>query len=140
MGQTISSLAHRGARNGWRQSTRPRDQAYARRRSNIDKGDLGISINQEILTAQIRALYRHTPMVLAVNVVNSGLVALVLASYLETRWWIFFGLVVTLSAARAIGWRIYRRHRKPADHTIKWAFILRPDRGSRGCSWMAAGP
>src|ERR1700730_13502226 len=133
MGQTISSLAHRGARNGWRQSTRPRDQAYARRRSNIGKGDLGISINQEILTVQIRAFIPYTPMVLAVSVVNSGLVALVLASYLEqTRWWIFFGLVVTLSAARAIGWRIYRHHRKPADHTIKWALIATAGSGLWG--------
>ena len=75
-------------------------------------------------------------MVLAVNVVNSGLVALVLASYLEqTRWWIFFGLVVTLSAARAIGWRIYRRHRKPADRTIKWALIATAGSGLSGLLW-----
>ena len=77
-------------------------------------------------------------MVLAVNVVNSGLVALVLASYLEqTRWWIFFGLVVTLSAARAIGWRIYRRHRKPADHTLKWALIATAGSGLSGLLWGA---
>jgi hypothetical protein len=77
-------------------------------------------------------------MVLAVNVVNSGLVALVLASYLEqTRWWIFFGLVVTLSAARAIGWRIYRRHRKPTDHTIKWALIATAGSGLSGLLWGA---
>ena len=59
-------------------------------------------------------------MVLAVNVVNSGLVALVLASYMEqTRWWMFFGLVVTLTVARAIGWKLYRRHRTSTDLTIK---------------------
>jgi putative Ca2+/H+ antiporter (TMEM165/GDT1 family) len=46
-------------------------------------------------------------MVLAVNVVNSGLVALVLASYMEqTRWWVFFGMVVALTVARAIGWHL----------------------------------
>jgi signal transduction histidine kinase/CheY-like chemotaxis protein len=77
-------------------------------------------------------------MVLAVNVVNSGLVALVLASYLEqTRWWIFFGLVVTLSAARAIGWRIYRRHRKPADHMFEWALVATAGSGLSGMLWGA---
>src|SRR5215471_3987206 len=77
-----------------------------------NRGDLRISIKQEILTSQIRALYHHTPMILAVNVINSGLVALVLASYMrQTRWWIFFGLVVTLTVARAIGWRLYHGRR-----------------------------
>ena len=71
---------------------------------------LKISNSQQVFIAQIRALYRHTPMVLAVNVINSGLVALALVSYLEqTRWWIFFGLVTTLTAARAIGWKYYRK-------------------------------
>src|SRR5262245_7440455 len=83
---------------------------------NIRRGTWGISDDQEIFIAQIRALYRHTPMVLAVNIINSGLVVLVLALYLEqTRWWIFFGLVVALTAARAIVWRHYRRHRRHAD-------------------------
>jgi hypothetical protein len=71
---------------------------------------MGITGSQEILTAQIQALYRHTPMVLTVNVINSGLVAAALTSYLQqTRWWIFFGLVAALTAARAIGWNYYRR-------------------------------
>jgi signal transduction histidine kinase/ActR/RegA family two-component response regulator len=103
-------------------------------------GDLGISINEEIFTAQIRALYRHTPMVLAVNVINAGLVTLVLASYLEqTRWWIFFGLVVTLTAARGIGWIYYRRHRKPPDLTIKWTIIATAGSGLSGLLWGAGG-
>jgi hypothetical protein len=51
--------------------------------SRISSGDTGININHEIYAAQIRALYQHTPMVLTVNVVNSALVTLVLASYME---------------------------------------------------------
>ena len=31
-----------------------------------------INTSQEILAAQIQALYRHTPMVLTVNIINSG--------------------------------------------------------------------
>ena len=44
------------------------------------------NIDSELSAAQISALYQHMPMVLAVNVVNSALVALVLASYMgQTR-------------------------------------------------------
>jgi signal transduction histidine kinase len=103
------------------------------------RGDLRISDNQEIFTAQIRALYRHMPMVLAVNVINSGLVALVLASYLEqTRWWIFFGVVVTLTAARAIGWRYYRRYRKSAGLMAQWAIVATAGSGLSGLVWGAS--
>src|SRR5262249_53327484 len=89
-----------------------------------NKADLGLIIKQKIFSSQIQALYQHTPMILAVNVINSGLVALVLASYMrQPRWWIFFGLVVTLTVARAIGRRLYDRRRTSADLPIKWAII-----------------
>jgi signal transduction histidine kinase len=75
-------------------------------------------------------------MVLAVNVINSGLVALVLASYMEhTRWWMFFGLVVTLTAARGIGWKLYRRHRTPTDRTITWAIVATAGSALSGLLW-----
>ena len=75
-------------------------------------------------------------MVLAVNVINSGLVALALVSYLEqTRWWIFLGLVTTLTAARAIGWKYYRDHRKSADLTRLWAIIATVGSGLSGLLW-----
>src|SRR6266436_1332292 len=77
----------------WRE--RPRKRAVA---SSVSSGRAGININDKIYTAQIRALYQHTPMVLAVNVANSALVAVVLGSYLEqARWWIFFVLVIALT-------------------------------------------
>jgi signal transduction histidine kinase len=98
--------------------------------------DPQISNSQQVFIAQIRALYRHTPMVLAVNVVNSGLVALALASYLEqTRWWIFFGLVTTLTVVRAIGWKYYYDHRKSADFTRMWAIIATAGSGFSGLLW-----
>ncbi len=40
--------------------------------SRISSGDTGININHEIYAARIRALYQHTPMVLAVNVADGG--------------------------------------------------------------------
>jgi signal transduction histidine kinase len=77
-------------------------------------------------------------MVLSVNVVNSGLVALVLASYMEqTRWWIFFGLVVTLTVVRAIGWEYYRRHQARTNLTNQWAIIATAGSGLSGLLWGA---
>jgi len=104
--------------------------------SSISSGDTGINIDHEIHAAQIRALYQHTPMVLAVNVANSALVALVLGSYLEqARWWIFFGLVTTLTGLRAIGWICYRHYRQPYETTVKWAIFATAGSSLSGLLW-----
>ncbi len=79
------------------------------------------------------------PMVLTVNVVNSGLVALVLASYLEqTRWWFFFGLVVALTAVRAAGWSCYRNYRKAPRNTTFWAIFATAGSALSGLLWGAS--
>lgn len=102
----------------------------------LERGDPGISINQEIFGAKIRVLYQHTPMVLAVNVINSGVVTVVFALYLQqTRWWSFFGLVITLTGARAIAWRLYRRNQTSDGRTIKWAIIATLGSGLSGLLW-----
>ena len=99
-------------------------------RSNLDR---------EISAAQFLALYEHMPMVLTVNVVNSALVAVVLASYTEqTRWWIFFGLVVTLSGVRAIGWSYYRHHQRGDETNTKWAIFATAGSGLSGLLWGAS--
>ena len=90
----------------------------------------------EISAAQIWALYQHMPMVLAVNVVNSALVALVLASYMEqTRWWIFFAFVVSLTGVRAAGWRWYRHHRKRVEAKTIWKIFATVGSGLSGVIW-----
>src|SRR6516164_7408662 len=102
----------------------------------LERGDPGIRINQEIFGAKIRVLYQHTPMVLAVNVINSGLVTVVFALYLQqTRWWSFFGLVITLTGARAIAWRLYHRNQTSNGLTIKWAIIATLGSGLSGLLW-----
>jgi hypothetical protein len=116
--------------NAWRE--RLRRWGPGKHSSRISSGD----INHKIYTAQIEALYQHTPMVLAVNVVNSALVALVLTSYTEqTRWWVFFGSVVTLTAVRAIGWSRHRHNRKPDEATTKWATVATAGSGLSGLLW-----
>jgi len=97
------------------------------------------NIDNEISAAQIAALYQHMRMVLAVNVVNSALVALVLASYMEqTRWWIFFGLVVSLTGVRAAGWLWYSRNRKRVEAAIIWKIFATVGSGLSGLLWVWA--
>src|SRR5882724_13209629 len=104
--------------------------------SRISSEEAPISTNDEIYTAQIRALYQHTPMVLAVNVANSALVAVVLGAYLQqARWWIFFGLVITLTGLRAIGWICYRHDRQPYETTAKWAILATAGSSLSGLLW-----
>jgi len=101
-------------------------------KSNVEQR----KFDNEISAAQIWALYQHMPMVLAVNVVNSALVALVLASYTEkTRWWIFFGLVVSLTGVRAAGWRWYRHDPKRVEAKTKWKIFATVGSGLSGVVW-----
>jgi hypothetical protein len=103
------------------------------------RGIVANNVEREISSAQFRALYEHMPMVLAVNVVNAALVAMVLASYMEqTRWWIFFGFVVALSGARAIGWIYYRRHRQAVKDKAKWTLFATAGSGLSGLLWGAS--
>src|SRR6516162_3213192 len=112
-GRSITSIARRPVRS-------------------VPKSDL----DREISAAQFQALYEHMPMVLAVNVVNSALVALVLTSYMEqTRWWIFFGFVVALTGARAMGWRHYHHHRKGVEDKTRWAILATAGSGLSGLLW-----
>src|SRR6516162_733986 len=113
LGRSITSIARRPVRS-------------------VPKSDL----DREISAAQFQALYEHMPMVLAVNVVNSALVALVLTSYMEqTRWWIFFGFVVALTGARAMGWRHYHHHRKGVEDKTRWAILATAGSGLSGLLW-----
>jgi signal transduction histidine kinase/ActR/RegA family two-component response regulator len=99
------------------------DQAWFAHALQSKRGDVDrIGISNGIYAAQIRALYQHTPMVLIVNLVNSALVAIVLASYMgQIRWLIFLGLTIALTAARVIGWACYRDSTDEARSTPKWA-------------------
>jgi len=94
-----------------------------------------ITATGSIFSARIQALYRHTPMVLTVNIVNSGFVAWVLASYLgQSSWWLFFVLSAFLSVARTICWIYYRHNRTSGKQTL-WAAFATIGSALSGLLW-----
>jgi signal transduction histidine kinase/ActR/RegA family two-component response regulator len=89
-----------------------------------------------IYVAQIRALYEHLPVVLFANVINSGLVAIVLASSRGQIWWLaFLGLTLALSAARTFGWVRYRRSKGLEEHSGQWAVAATTGSALSGLLW-----
>ena len=95
-------------------------------------------VKDGIYAAQIQALYQHIPMVLTVNVVNSALVAIVLAAYMgQTLWLMFLALTIALTAARVVGWACYRYRNGSAHSTTKWAICATIGSGLSGLLWGA---
>ena len=77
-------------------------------------------------------------MMLSVNVVNSGLVSIVLSSYMgQTRWLIFLALTIALTGARVIGWSRYCRLAKTVEPTAKWAAFATVGSALSGLLWGA---
>ena len=93
-------------------------------------------IESRIFDAQIRLLYEQVPLVLTTNVVNAGLIALVLAAYVgETRWWLFFGLIGALTAARVVLWRRYLATPPRARAGRAWATLATAGSALSGVIW-----
>jgi signal transduction histidine kinase/CheY-like chemotaxis protein len=89
-----------------------------------------------IYVAQIRALYQHIPIVLLVNIVNSTLVAIVLASYKGQTWWlVFLALTIALTGAHAFGWVRHRRTSESAQSASRWAAAATVGSGLSGLLW-----
>jgi signal transduction histidine kinase/CheY-like chemotaxis protein len=89
-----------------------------------------------IYVAQIRALYQHLPVVLIVNIVNSALVAVVLASFKGQTWWLLFlALTIGLTGAHAFGWVRYRRAGESARSPTRWAMAAIVGSGLSGLLW-----
>jgi signal transduction histidine kinase/CheY-like chemotaxis protein len=89
-----------------------------------------------IYVAQIQALYQHIPIVLLVNVVNSALVAIVLASYKGQTWWlVFLALTIGLTGAHAFGWARHRQSRQSAQFVSRWAAAATVGSGVSGLLW-----
>jgi signal transduction histidine kinase/CheY-like chemotaxis protein len=73
-----------------------------------------------------------------VNIVNSSLVALLLASYMgQALWLIFLALTFLLTALRMIGWKFYRSLPLSVQSRPKWAIIATMGSGLSGLLWGA---
>src|SRR5215831_16865717 len=98
-------------------------------------------IEDEIFDAQIRLLYEHAPVVLTTNVVNAGVIALVLAMYIgENQWWFFFGVIGALTAVRALLWHGYRSGWPRPPSSQIWATAATASSALSGLIWgISAG-
>ena len=102
------------------------------------EGFKSIHVTNEIYNTQIDTLYRQTPIVLIVNVLNSSLVAVVLASYMrQALWLIFLALTVLLTVIRVVGWKFYWSRAVAIPSTPKWAIIATIGSGLSGLLWGA---
>lgn len=94
------------------------------------------AVTSGIYAAKIQAVYQHTPIVLTVNVVNSALVSIVLASYMgQSRWLLFLSLTIALTGARAFGWSRYRHRATDDQATTKWALSATIGSVASGLLW-----
>ena len=97
-----------------------------------------IYFSKEIYICQIDNLYQQIPIILTVNLVNSSLVAVVLASYMgQALWLIFLALTLVLTVVRMIGWRVYWSRAAAARSTPRWAIIATMESGFSGLLWGA---
>jgi signal transduction histidine kinase/CheY-like chemotaxis protein len=91
-----------------------------------------------IYVSQIDTLYQQTPMVLTVNIINSSLVAVVLASYMgQSLWLIFLALTFLVTAIHMIGWKIYWSYAESVRLTARWAVFATLGCGLSGLLWGA---
>ena len=105
-------------------------------RNSTQERTQSISLSNKIYRDQIDTLYRQTPIVLTVNVVNSALVALLLASYLGL-WFIFLALTLFLTVLRIIAWKFYWSRPESVRSKPKWAIIATLGSGLSGLLWGA---
>jgi signal transduction histidine kinase len=92
----------------------------------------------QIYRSQIDTLYQQTPTVLTVNMINSSLVAVVMASYTgQELWLMFLALTLVLAAIHIVGWKIYWSCAETARSTVKWAIFATLASGFSGLLWGA---
>ena len=109
---------------------------FMKNHHSAKEGITPFDITKRIYVSQINTLYQQTPVVLTVNLVNSSLVAVVLASYLgQGLWLIFLALTFLLSAIHLAGWKIYWSCAETVRSTVKWAIFATLGSGLSGLLW-----
>jgi signal transduction histidine kinase/ActR/RegA family two-component response regulator len=92
----------------------------------------------KLYEAQIDAVYRQTPIVLTVNMLNSTLVAALLSSYSrQTPWLLFLVGNVVSTGVQLIGYFLYYSSKKSVGSTRTWAIVATLGSGLSGFLWGA---
>jgi signal transduction histidine kinase/CheY-like chemotaxis protein len=88
-----------------------------------------------IYRAQIFALYQQIPIVLAYDLVNAAVVAIVFSQKIvRTQYIVFLMLIGTVSVIRATGWYLWFVKKIPGS-TANWAFLATIGSGLSGILW-----
>jgi signal transduction histidine kinase len=89
---------------------------------------------------QVDAAFRHAPIAVVVNIINSGITAAVLAAISFTRLpFLWFGAATLASAAGWLVWRRYKRATVDAQSVRGWGTLAAIGSLLLGLSWGAGG-
>jgi signal transduction histidine kinase/CheY-like chemotaxis protein len=93
-----------------------------------------------VYAEQVRILFQQTPTVVAVNAVNAGLTAVVLAPVVPgARVPVWLALFAALLTARLVLWQRYRRADRSPRDARRWALRATILSGLGGALWGAGG-
>ncbi len=88
----------------------------------------------------LELVYATTPVVLAANVINGALLALVIGPVIGgTVVAVWYGLLLAMVAVRATAWTKYRRDTDRIARLGFWAFVAVASSGASGLFWGVAG-
>jgi len=106
-----------------------------------DATDTRIAVSDPRVRAELLDLvYATTTVVLAANVINGALLALVIGPVIGGAVVaVWYGLMLAMVAVRAIAWVKYRRDTDRISRLGWWAFVAVTGSGASGLLWGAAG-
>jgi diguanylate cyclase (GGDEF)-like protein/PAS domain S-box-containing protein len=85
-------------------------------------------------------VYASTPVVLAANVINGALLALVIGPVIGgSVVAVWYGLLAAMAAVRVVAWAKYRRDTDRVARFGRWALVTVTGSGASGLLWGAAG-
>ena len=95
---------------------------------------------REVRAEQLNTLFRQMPIVVAVNVVNAAITAIVLERLADLPWpAMWFCAVLLVSAARSVLWLRHRRANSPAKADGSWAVLAAGGALAAGLCWGVGG-
>jgi signal transduction histidine kinase/CheY-like chemotaxis protein len=111
--------------------------------TNHGRGGRDVSrtdIDGEVRAARIAVLYRQAPIVVAVTLLNAGLVAFVLVQRGEpSLWYAWYGLVVLAASGGGVLWLAHRRRVIAGASAARWARLATLGTTLVGLLWGVGG-